>query len=459
MGDPWRETLYTAALALIFYLGTYTARFPLFLLKWEGRTSGLDNKVWLSIAQVLGYASMKIPAIKYVSELPRAKRFRWVLCLYLGYCLLSTITLPFLSAPAASVFVFLGACCGSTIWGLVLQYLEGRESTDVLFAALNAVVVFGASLVRSVGEAMRRALPDGQERWMPFIVTIIFMPIAVTALILLDRVKEPTMQDKMLRSDRRPMSGTERYVFFCRFAVVLLPLLIAYISITAYRSYRDFFAPEIYGDILGRTPNPGDYLLADWPGGFVACFGLGVLVIVKSNRKAILLMNSGIVAGATFLALVTFWYEQGGLHPLAWASLATTGLMVSYTPTGSLFFERLLGATKTPGTSSFLVFLFDGFAYFGVIGILLVKNFSELDVDYGKSFIALTYILSFVVILLVVPVILWLKHFLVRDSPSYAALDSEDGGGVANSRSAELEMSILSQADRDGSSEEEVVVG
>jgi hypothetical protein len=32
----------------------------------------------------------------------------------------------------------------------------------------------------------------------------------------------------------------------------------------AFRSFRDFFALEIYRDALGREPLAGDYLLADW---------------------------------------------------------------------------------------------------------------------------------------------------------------------------------------------------
>ena len=55
----WRETAKLGALAIGFYFGTYTARFPLFLLPWEGKTAGLDNKVWLSLGQVLGYGLMK----------------------------------------------------------------------------------------------------------------------------------------------------------------------------------------------------------------------------------------------------------------------------------------------------------------------------------------------------------------------------------------------------------------
>jgi nitrate/nitrite transporter NarK len=60
------------------------------------------------------------------------------------------------STGIQAVFVFFGALCASPIWGTMAQYMEGRRHTDLLFAAMNMVVIFAPSLVRSVGEAIRR---------------------------------------------------------------------------------------------------------------------------------------------------------------------------------------------------------------------------------------------------------------------------------------------------------------
>lgn len=35
------------------------------------------------------------------------------------------------------------SCDLQGIWGVLLQYLEGRRQTDLLFAAINSVVIFG----------------------------------------------------------------------------------------------------------------------------------------------------------------------------------------------------------------------------------------------------------------------------------------------------------------------------
>ena len=60
------------------------------------------------------------------------------------------------------------------------------------------------------------------------------------------------------------MTSEERWSFARKFAPAFVPLILAYMVMTAYRAFRDYYAPEIYGAVLGRTPTPGDYLLADW---------------------------------------------------------------------------------------------------------------------------------------------------------------------------------------------------
>ena len=97
-----------------------------------------------------------------MTELQRKDRFKVLLSLYLAFAACVTLPLPFTGPIGTSFFVFLGSGCASCIWGLTLQYLEGRRQTDLLFAAVNSVVIFGPSVVRSVGEVLRRAV--GVER-------------------------------------------------------------------------------------------------------------------------------------------------------------------------------------------------------------------------------------------------------------------------------------------------------
>lgn len=81
------------------------------------------------------------------------------------------------------------------------------------------------------------------------------------------------------------MAGPERRAFFCATAAALVPLIGAYMLMTAYRSFRDYFAPEIYSAALGREPTAVDYLVADWPGGLVATAAVSALVKVRLTQS------------------------------------------------------------------------------------------------------------------------------------------------------------------------------
>ena len=109
-----------------------------------------------------------------MTELQRKDRFKVLLSLYLAFAACVTLPLPFTGPIGTSFFVFLGSGCASCIWGLTLQYLEGRRQTDLLFAAVNSVVIFGPSVVRSVGEVLRRAV--GVEREVGNSIYCFFSP-------------------------------------------------------------------------------------------------------------------------------------------------------------------------------------------------------------------------------------------------------------------------------------------
>eukprot|EP00729_Bicosta_minor_P005436 gene5436-6447_t len=193
-----------------------------------------------------------------------------------------------------------------------------------------------------------------QESWMPMMTAALYMPVAVEAHVF-----------------KRTVGFRED--------------LCAGIHPLDRGAFRDYYAPEIYGGVLGRTPTPADYLLADWPGGIFATIALAMLVKVEDNRRAVLLMHLGIMFGAVLLLATTLGYSNAGLDPMLWVTVSTCGLMLMYTPTGSFLYDRLMAASGTPGTTSFLVFLSDGLGYIAVVAILLAKTFAASDDANGGN--------------------------------------------------------------------------
>lgn len=79
--------------------------------------------------------------------------------------------------------------------------------------------------------------------------------------------------------------------------------------IVTFRSFRDFFASDIYTATLQRTPHPTIYVLADWPGGIASCLLMGFVVKIKDSRNAILALHGIVAFGAVLMlaAYGTFW--------------------------------------------------------------------------------------------------------------------------------------------------------
>ena len=70
------------------------------------------------------------------------------------------------------------------------------------------------------------------------------------------------------------------------------------------------------------------------------------------------------------------------LDGMAWSVVSVAGTMASYLPTGSFLYERLIAATETPGTATFIILVSDGAGYIGTIAVLAA---STLLADPGCS--------------------------------------------------------------------------
>ena len=187
------------------------------------------------------------------------------------------------------------------------------------------------------------------------------------------------------------------------------------------------------------------------------------------------------------LLAVTTAFMTGTLGPMQFISMGSGGLMLMYTPTGSFLFDRLMAATCTEGTTSFLIFLSDGLGYFAVMGVLFAKTFgasdsvdvqaipdasNELDGDVyspddgmggseesstgtriDSMFIKMTYGLTMATIVLLVPTAVWLAGRLPKvqqNRGSSGVRDTSNGAGAGradvsiSSRVEALELDVLS---------------
>ena len=125
-----------------------------------------------------------------------------------------------------------------------------------------------------------------------------------------------------------------------------------------------------------------------------ALAALAGLMWIKSNRTAFFVTHGLMAAGAAAIGVSTFAFEAGLIDGLAWMIATGAGLYICYTPYNAVLFERLIAASKRIGTAGFLIYLADTFGYVGSVALLLVKNFTALELDWLSFFKAGAYVCS-----------------------------------------------------------------
>lgn len=129
--------LYTTALGAVAAFCTYTCmagfRKGITAVQFEGiEFAGIDYKIWLVTAQVLGYAFSKLIGIKVVSEMKPQQRPMYLLALvvFAQLALLGFATVP---APYNIVFLFLNGLPLGMVYGTVLGFWKGANKQRFLF--------------------------------------------------------------------------------------------------------------------------------------------------------------------------------------------------------------------------------------------------------------------------------------------------------------------------------------
>lgn len=368
-------------------------------VQFEGvEFGGIDYKIWLITAQVLGYAVSKGIGIKVVSEMPPARRPWYVL----GLTLLSELALlgfGLVPAPYNIVFLFLNGLPLGMVYGTMLGILEGRRQTEILISALTASFIFASGLVKTVALLLMR-YGEVTEMWAPFLTGLFFVIPLFLSVWGLSRLPPPSVEDQLLRTQRLPMNRTDRKNFLLNFSTGLTLLIISYVLLSAFRDFRDNFAPEILKGTVQGTPT----IFAQTET-LIALIILGLMAglrWVDNHFQAFTLINMLMIAGAALVGLSTWLYQLGTVSASAWFMLTGLGMYMAYVPCNGLYFERLVASFRYVSTVGFIVTLADWYGYLGSVAVLMYKNFGQSTLSFQQFFIYGCYGMSALYIVLTV---------------------------------------------------------
>ena len=389
--SPGLFALYAVAMAFTTYFAMYSFRKPFAAAHFEGETFWvLDLKSALIISQLFGYALSKFLGIKFNSEM-RPNQRAWALVFLIVWAELALLVFA-VAPPAGKVIaLFLNGLPLGTVWGVVFSFLEGRRTSEILGAGLSCAYVVASGAVKSIGKVL---LDHGiSEAWMPATTGLLFLPVFLAAVYGLSLIPPPSPEDVAARTVREPMNTAERRQFLKRFLPGLLLLVLVYFFLTAYRDFRDNYAAEIWAD-LGLGDQASKFTVTELPIALSVMLVLGLLYLVKDNRRGLFLTYVIMATGAVLVGLGTLLFDAGVIGPTVWMVLVGLGLYLGYVPYGCVLFDRTIAALGIVATAVFLIYFSDAVAYGGSVGVVLYKNLGQANISKLQFFRVFSYATS-----------------------------------------------------------------
>ncbi len=381
---PYAITAIVSALAAF---GAYSSMYAFRKAFAAGTYSGqvylhVDFKVWLVIFQVVGYTLSKFYGIRFIAELNGKSRGLTILVL-VGISWLALLGFALVPAPFNMVFLFINGFPLGLIWGLVFGYLEGRRSTEFMAAVLSISLIFGSGFVKTVGQTLLYTYRVN-EYMMPFLTGALFVFPILFFVIVLELMPEPTEKDKLLRTERKPMSALERKQFITRFLPGILLTIVIYVLLTVMRDVRDNFEVEIWNS-LGIT-DKNIYAKIDSRISIVVLIAMSTLFLIKRNLKAFGIIHFLIIGGCILIGASTWLFSLHLIGPVTWMTMAGLGLYLGYVPYNAIFFERMIASFHYKSNVGFVMYIADSLGYLASVSVLLIKEFGKPNISWGNFF-------------------------------------------------------------------------
>ncbi|NDC42604.1 MAG: hypothetical protein EBZ77_13830 [Chitinophagia bacterium] len=241
-------------------------------------------------------------------------------------------------------------------------------------------LVFASGFVKSVGRYLLQQW-HMSEFFMPFATGLVFALPLFEFVYLLNCIPPPTAADAAERSERRPMTGKDRLQFFNHYWPGILLICATYLMLTVVRDVRDNFEVEIWSS-LGFGKQPAIFTQIDLPVAIAVLAVMALLIRVKDNLKAFVLIHLIILTGLMVVLTATFMYNAGSLNAIAWMAAAAFGLYLAYVPYNSIYFERMIAAFRIVGNVGFVMYLADAMGYLASVTVLLYKQFGTGSISW-----------------------------------------------------------------------------
>jgi Family of unknown function (DUF5690) len=376
--------LFAAIITFLTYATVYGFRKGFTVCSFEGMSyAGISYKVWLVISQVIGYACSKFYGIRFISELKKIGRGKLILILT-GISWSALLLFALVPAPWNIPLMFINGFPLGMIWGIVFSYVEGREATDFIGAALSVSFIFSSGFVKTTAEFIKIHF-GVTELWIPFVTGLVFALPLLLFVYLLEKIPPPTEEDKLIRTNRPPMSSEKRKEFIRMFLPGLIAAISIYVFATLFRDIRDNFIADMWNE-NGYGNQPDLFTKTETPIAVILLILMSCMILVRNNLKALVYTHYIIIAGFLITGFASLLFLEGHLSAFWWLTAVGLGLYTAYIPFNCIFFERLIATFKFPGNVGFLIYIADSFGYLGSVGVLISKEVLRVKIQWTEFY-------------------------------------------------------------------------
>lgn len=398
------------------YFCMYAFRKPFSTGQYQGLVLwGLDYKVVLIIAQVIGYMVSKFIGIKVISELRPSRRvgLSIALILFAEAALLLFGMVPY---PYNFYCLFLNGLPLGMIWGIVFSFLEGRRFTELLGFGLNVSVIVASGILKTIYLELESVI-HASEFWMPFIMGALFFPVFCFFVWMLSVIPAPTAEDMQLRAKRAPMTREDKNRVWKEYRGAILCTVIAYALLTTMRDLRDNFSVEIWGDMekgWSRAVLSQTELIT----GVIVLAAVGAIAFIRNNGQALWVTIRLMGFGVLTCGIATALFQAHLISPFLWMLILGMGLFLAYIPMQTVLFERMIGLFRINANAGYLVYLCDAAGYLGSVALMLCREFFLPHASWLNVLIRFSYGLSIVCIVLILLTAFFLSQKVYKKKPS-----------------------------------------
>ena len=365
------------------YFCMYAYRKPFSAGTYEGYSLwGVEFKIMGLTMQIIGYTISKFMGIKIVSEVK--PKYRGIMIFsFISISEIILIIFGLVPRPYNALIMFFNGLPLGMIWGLTFSYLEGRKTSETLGSGMAISFIISSGVVKSVGQTLIKG--GLSEFWMPATVgAIFFIPMSI-AVFVLESLPPPTAEDIAVRTERIVMTHRDRIRFLRTFGPGCFCMIFFHMFLTAYRDFRDNFAPELWA-AFGFDGTPSIYSISEIIVAFVVFIVVGLFMLIKKPIYTLVGYHILIITGQIVIGLCALLNNWGKMPGLYYMVIAGIGLYFGYVPFNSIIFDSIIAAFHYKANAGFLSYMCDSLGYLSSVIILFVKNFGSKDLSWLQFF-------------------------------------------------------------------------